>query len=91
MLVDEYIQIFIILYLFLQYLIEYTVVTRVPSLFYQVQALERKKDMYVDHIARRNEEDESSSPHQSRASSASGVESDGLKPQKLKTGLRACE
>ena len=67
--------------------------TRIPSLFYQVQALERKKDMYVDHIARRNEEDESSSlsPHQSRASSASGIETDSLKPQKLKTGLRACE
>ncbi|XP_063694899.1 sesquipedalian-2-like isoform X2 [Bolinopsis microptera] len=64
---------------------------QVDRMHEQVQALERKKDMYVDHIARRNEEDESSSlsPHQSRASSASGIETDSLKPQKIKTGLRA--
>ena len=58
----------------------------------QVLALEKKRDMFVDHIARRNEEDESSlSPHQSRASSASGVETDGSKPNKHKSGLRACK
>ncbi|KAL5257166.1 hypothetical protein ACHWQZ_G012187 [Mnemiopsis leidyi] len=63
---------------------------QVDRMHEQVLALEKKRDMFVDHIARRNEEDESLlSPHQSRASSASGVETDGPKPNKHKSGLRA--